>query len=381
MLKLEKITAQAGSFTLKPLDLEIAAGECHALLGPSGAGKSTVLELIVGFRKLQSGQIFMNGKNLVHVPVERRNIGYLPQQLAVFPHLTVKENILYGIRCRRNPSPTDLAMVASLTDAMGLTPLKERKPTHLSGGERQRVALARALAPAPELLILDEPFSALNEALRRDLWRLLKDLQQEYGVAMFMVTHNLEEAYFFGEQVHILIDGCLHQSGPRRIVFDRPATLEVARFLDIQNLFPAQVISKDNLVTVLGLNSLGLELTIKNGTPKSLNLNRGDSVVVGIRSEFVALHCNGRIDSSDNLRLRGSVVEISDTIHGAIISFRPKGKDALVKVGIEAHEAATLGQAEIEISMPSQHLFCIPLKNAYQQSTLTRGSWPSARRP
>lgn len=369
MLKLEKITAQAGSFTLKPLDLEIGAGECHALLGPSGTGKSTVLELIVGFRKLQSGRIFMNGKNLAHVPVERRNIGYLPQQLALFPHLSVKENILYGIRCRRNPSPADLAMVSSLTDAMGLAQFKERKPTHLSGGERQRVALARALAPAPELLILDEPFSALNEALRRELWLLLKDLQQEYGVAMLMVTHDLEEAYYFGEQVHILIDGRLHQSGPRRIVFDRPASLEVARFLDIQNLFPAKVIRKDNLVTVVGLNSLGLELNIRNGTPKSLNLNSGDHVVVGIRPEFVALHGNGLIDSLDDLRLKGRVVEISDTIHGAIISFRPEGKDALVKAAVRAHEAATLGPAEIEISMPSQHLFCIPQKN-----TSTNGS-------
>jgi ABC-type Fe3+/spermidine/putrescine transport system ATPase subunit len=368
MLKLDQISAQAGSFTLKPLDMEIAPGGCHALLGPSGAGKSTVLELIVGFRELKSGQILMNGKDLIHVPVERRGIGYLPQQLALFPHLSVKENILYGIRCRRNPSPTDLAAVASLTDAMGLTQITERKPTHLSGGERQRVALARALAPAPELLILDEPFSALNEALRRELWRLLKDLQKEYGVAMLMVTHDLEEAYFFGEQVHILIDGCLHQSGPRRMVFDRPATLEVARFLDIQNLFPAQVIRRDNFVTVLDLNSLGSELNISNGALRSLNLNSGDHLVVGIRSEFVALRGMGRTDSSDSLRLRGSVAEILDTIHGAVILFRPEGKDALVKVAIGAHEATTLGQTEIEISLPTQRLFLIPLKNAHQKS-------------
>lgn len=363
MLKLEKATATAGSFTLKPLDLEIGVGECHALLGPSGAGKSTVLELIVGFRKLASGRIFMNGKDLVHVPVERRNIGYLPQHLALFPHLSVEENILYGIRCRRNPSSTDLAMVASLMDAMGLTQFRDRRPTHLSGGERQRVALARALAPAPELLILDEPFSALNEALRRELWRIVKNLQQEYGVAMFMVTHDLEEAYYFGEQVHILIDGCLHQSGPRRIVFDRPASLDVARFLDIQNLFPAKVTRKNPLVTVLDLDSLGLELTIGNGAPNDASFHVGDRFVVGIRSEFVTLHCNGQVDSSDHLRLRGRVAEVTDTIHGSVISFKPEGKEALVKAAIGAREAATLGQAEIEISMPSQHLFCIPLKN------------------
>jgi ABC-type Fe3+/spermidine/putrescine transport system ATPase subunit len=163
MLKLEKVTAKAGTFTLKPLDLEIPPGECHALLGPSGAGKSTVLELIVGFRKLQSGNIFLNGRNQANIPVERSNIGYLPQRLALFPHLTVRDNILYGIRCRRTPASPDLKMVASLIKAMGLTQFENRKPTHLSGGERQRVALARALAPAPDLLILDEPFSSLNE--------------------------------------------------------------------------------------------------------------------------------------------------------------------------------------------------------------------------
>jgi ABC-type Fe3+/spermidine/putrescine transport system ATPase subunit len=352
------------SFKLEPLDLEIGSGECHALLGPSGAGKSTVLELIVGFRNLPSGQIFMNTKDLSHVPVERRNIGYLPQQLALFPHLTVKENILYGIRCRRNPSPTDLAKVASLTDAMGLTQLKDRKPIHLSGGERQHVALARALAPAPDLLILDEPFSALNEALRRELWRLLKDLQQESGVATLMVTHDLEEAYFFGEQVHILIDGRLHQSGPRRIVFDRPATLEVARFLGIQNLFPARVIDRNRHDTVLDCMSLGFQLAANNKTMKSLNFKIGDRLTVGIRPEYVVLNSNLQAGLPENPRLKGSVAEISETMRGFLISFKPKEREAVVKVAVGMLEMLALGQNEIELSLPLQNLFYIPLKNA-----------------
>lgn len=360
MLKLEQISARAGSFKLGPLDLEIAAGECHALLGPSGAGKSTVLELIVGFRKLQSGQIFMNGRNLAQVPVERRNIGYLPQQLALFPHLTVKENILYGIRCRRTPSPADLTKVASLTDAMGLTQLKDRKPIHLSGGERQRVALARALAPAPDFLILDEPFSALNEALRRELWRLLKDLQQEYGVATLMVTHDLEEAYFFGEQIHILINGRLQQRGHRRIVFDRPATLEVARFFGIQNLFPARVIDQNRHVTVLDCMSLGFQLAVNNKTMESLNFQIGDGLTVGIRPEYVILHPNHQTASKENPQLKGRVVESAETISGLVISFKPKGGEDVVKVAAGMQEVGALDQNEIEICLPLQHLFYIP---------------------
>ena len=237
MLKCEKITTKAGSFRLEPLDLEITQGECHTLLGPSGAGKSTALELIVGFRELQSGRIILNGRNLENVPVEQRNIGYLPQNMALFPHLTVKENILYGIRSRRKPDKHDIESIDSLTEAMGVKKLENRKPLHLSGGERQRVALARALAPAPELLILDEPFSALNESLRSELSILLKELQQTYNLTTIIVTHDLEEAFFFSEKIHILINGRLHQSGPKNEIFNRPITASVARFLNYRNIF------------------------------------------------------------------------------------------------------------------------------------------------
>lgn len=360
MLKLEAAAARAGTFTLKPLDLEIASGECHALLGPSGAGKSTVLELIVGFRELQSGRILINGKDVARVPVERRNIGFLPQRLALFPHLNVVENILYGIRCRRKPTPADWDGIASLMEAMGLTSLQRRKPTQLSGGERQRVALARALAQSPEVLILDEPFSALNEALRRELWRLLKDLQRRYGVTTLMVTHDLEEAYFFGQRVHILIDGRLQQSGRRSSVFNRPATLEVARFLDIPNLFPGKVIRKDDRVTVLDLKSLGIEIALRSSTAENAALRVGDDAIVGIRPEFVLLDKNGQFDSAERPLIRGDVVEISDTIHGAVLTFKPWGMEALVSVAIGTHEIAGLGETEVAIALPSERCFCIP---------------------
>ena len=245
MLLLDQVAARSGAFLLGPLSLEMGAGECHALLGPSGAGKSTLLELLVGFRHPEAGRMLMNGRVLDQLPVERRGIGYLPQRLALFPHLTVHENILYGIRCRRRPDPADLSRVQSLVAALGLTQLSERRPEALSGGERQRVALARALAPAPELLILDEPFSALNETLRQQLWELLQSLQGEYRVATLMVTHDLEEAYFLGKQLHILIDGGLHQSGDQSGVFHRPATLAAAHLLGHRNVFAARIASHE----------------------------------------------------------------------------------------------------------------------------------------
>lgn len=362
MLRLEQVAVRAGSFSLKPLDLEIAPGESHALLGPSGAGKSTLLESIVGFRSLESGRIWMHGKNLAQVPVEKRGIGYLPQDLALFPHLTVQENILYGIRCRRKPDKADMALFERLTETLGLAQLKERQPGNLSGGERQRVALARALAPAPDLLILDEPFAALNETLRRELWGLVKGLQEEYGVAMLMVTHDLEEAFFFGEKVHVLIDGSLHQSGPRESVFNRPATLEAARFLGVQNLFPAQVTGKDHQNVVLECQSLGIQLRVNQGALEKWDLSCGDQVIVGIRSELVAL-THDQADLPGNPALKGDIVQITETMYGSVISFKPKGKEALVKLRVGMREAAALERYEIAITFPLRHLFYIPQKN------------------
>lgn len=358
MLRLEKVSAQTGSFKLGPIDLDIATGECHALLGPSGAGKSTLLELIVGFRQLQSGQIILDDQNLAHVPVERRNIGYLPQHLALFPHLTVKENIMYGIRCRRKPNQGDYSRVASLTNAMGLSKLENRKPSLLSGGERQRAALARALAPAPQLLILDEPFSALNEALRRELWSLLKELQRAYEVSTLMVTHDLEEAFSLGDNIHILIDGSIHQSGPRRFVFEQPATLAVANFLDIENLFPAQVVHNNGLMAVLDCGSLGVQFTVQSDACAGFNILEGDALIAGIKPEFVTINPEPMAGPVDGCRIRVKVMEVAETMRGFMLSAKPIGREELIRIAIGYQEAALENlDDEVELFLPSKHLF------------------------
>lgn len=360
MLKLEKLEASAGTFKLSPLDLEIDQGQSHALLGPSGAGKSTILELIVGFREQQAGRIFLNNRSLEHVPAEQRNIGYLPQNLALFPHLTVRENILYGIRCRRKPDKSDLARIDSLTEAMGVKQLNNRKTTYLSGGERQRVALARALAPSPDLLILDEPFSSLNEALRRELWGLLKEMQEAYNVTTLMVTHDLEEAFYFGETVHILIDGCLHQSGPRRHVFDHPATLAAARFLDIKNILSAQVIKKNNETTTLDCADAGIQFTIRNDSHEALNFGVEESLIIGIRPEFMSLNNAFPVKPGESLRLTGNIIEKTETIRGFMLQIRPAGKEGVLKVAVGYHEARSIRlHDEVEVDLPVKHLFFI----------------------
>lgn len=381
MLELERVAVQAGAFALKPLSLEIPSGECHALLGPSGAGKSTVLELVVGFRPLCSGAIFLNGRDLARIPVERRRIGYLPQRLALFPHLTVRENILYGIRCRRRPGPADVQGVEALMESLGLSPLAHRKPTLLSGGERQRVALARALAPGPELLILDEPFSSLNASLRHELWRLLHHLQRRSAVTTLMVTHDLEEAFFLGDHVHVLIDGRLHQSGPRRSVFDRPATLDVARFLGIPNLFPAQVVRRDKRVAVLNLTTLGVELSLPEASLPEGYAARNGRLVVGIRPEWVAVAGGEGRTSTECLRLRGRVVEISERLNGTVIAFRPHGSAALVTAVVESQAAAALDRADLEVSLPVPHLFVLPAENPIRDGSAQAADVDDGSRP
>lgn len=368
MLKLEAVTASAGRFRLHPLDLEVSGGACHALLGPSGAGKSTVLELIVGFRRPNSGAIRLNGKDLAHAPVEKRNIGYLPQQLALFPHLNVSENVLYGIRCRRKPDAEDLSRVNSLLDAMDLKHRQHERTVHLSGGERQRVALARALAPLPELLILDEPFAALNETLRRELWRLLKELQQAYGITTLMVTHDLEEAFFLGEHVHVLIEGRLHQSGPRKHVFHRPATLDVARFLGIQNLFHARVVRDDGQEMLLECPSFGGQLMLRKGVHGMAKLAQGETITVGIRPEFVAIGGTSAISESENIGFQGKTVAVTESMHATLLSIMSLASGELVHATVFSCAETGIGPEKIvKVNLPLKHLFWIPEVSGFMQ--------------
>lgn len=287
MLKIERLRHELPGFRLGPVDLEIAPGDCHTLLGPSGSGKSTLLELIVGFRRPAEGRIYLEGKEVTRSPAHRRGVGYVPQRLCLFPHLSVRENIEYGHRRRAGGAP-DPAFLQHLVEELRIGHLLERRPESLSGGEAQRVALARAVASRPRLLVLDEPFGSLNETLRRELWRLLRRVQREAGLSVLMVTHDLEEAFTLGERVSVLIAGRIHQSGTREEVYEYPASVEVARFLGAANLFDAEV------VTVLSDAwrirwADGRELNVPRTRGAFAEFAVGRPAVLGIREEYVAL--------------------------------------------------------------------------------------------
>ncbi len=227
-LSISALSAQAGTFILGPLSLAIPPGRVLVVLGPSGAGKSMLLETIAGLRPQRSGQISLTGTDITGLPPERRRIGLVFQHAALFPHLTVRDNIRFGPRASRMTTP---GTTRDLLDQLGIGHLAGRAPRSLSGGERQRVALARALAIQPGLLLLDEPLSALDQPAREDMRALLQRLLAELAIPAAHVTHDRDEALSIGDDLAIIVGGQLRQTGPAAHVAAHPADPDAARLL------------------------------------------------------------------------------------------------------------------------------------------------------
>jgi ABC-type Fe3+/spermidine/putrescine transport system ATPase subunit len=227
-LTVSALTGQAGSFALGPVSLAVAPGQVLAVLGPSGAGKTMLLETIAGLRPQRSGRIRLAGADLTVLPPERRRIGMVFQDAALFPHLSVRDNIRFGPRASRQPSAAD---ADALLHRLGIWPLASRAPRSLSGGERQRVALARALAISPALLLLDEPLSALDQPTREDMRVMLQQLLADLDIPAMHVTHDRDEALSIGDDLALIIAGQVRQTGPAGQVTAAPADPDAARLL------------------------------------------------------------------------------------------------------------------------------------------------------
>jgi ABC-type Fe3+/spermidine/putrescine transport system ATPase subunit len=221
------LTGRAGAFRLGPADLAVAAGQVLVLLGPSGSGKTMLLETIAGLRPQDCGQIRLAGADLTTAPPERRRIGLVFQDAALFPHLSVRDNVRFGPRASRQDSAT----AESLLHRLGILHLASRLPRSLSGGERQRVALARALAIQPALLLLDEPLSALDQPTREDMRHLLQEILASLDIPAIHVTHDRDEALSIGDNLAVIAAGQLRQAGPASQVTAEPADRDTARLL------------------------------------------------------------------------------------------------------------------------------------------------------
>jgi ABC-type Fe3+/spermidine/putrescine transport system ATPase subunit len=227
------------------VDLEVRSGELLALLGPSGCGKTTTLRTVAGFIAPDRGKILAGGRRIDGLPPHRRGIGIVFQDYALFPHLSVADNVAFGPRMHGWDGKRTAARVEELLARVSLSGYDRRKVTHLSGGEQQRVALARALAPNPGLLLLDEPLSALDAKLRQDLRVEIRRVQRELGITTVYVTHDQEEALALGDRIAVMREGRIEQVDTPRALYRRPANLFVASFLGQANLIPARVAGRE----------------------------------------------------------------------------------------------------------------------------------------
>ncbi|SFF83737.1 sulfate transport system ATP-binding protein [Novosphingobium sp. CF614] len=245
MIRIQNITKRFGDYlALEGIDLEIEPGEFIALLGPSGSGKTTLLRIIAGLEFQDSGQVFFNGDDVSERGVGERHVGFVFQQYALFRHMTVAENVAFGLSVRRKdrPSKADIrARAEHLLRLVQLDGLGHRYPGQLSGGQRQRVALARALAIEPRLLLLDEPFGALDAKVRKDLRRWLRDLHKQMGLTSIFVTHDQEEALELADRVVVMDHGRIDQVGTPEQVYMEPATPFVSHFVGETNLLPSGI--------------------------------------------------------------------------------------------------------------------------------------------
>jgi sulfate transport system ATP-binding protein len=326
---------------LDNVDFDVPAGSLTALLGPSGSGKSTLLRAIAGLDQPDTGTITINGRDVTGVPPQRRGIGFVFQHYAAFKHLTVRDNVAFGLKIRRRPKAEIAEKVDNLLEVVGLSGFQTRYPSQLSGGQRQRMALARALAVDPQVLLLDEPFGALDAKVRDDLRAWLRRLHDEVHVTTVLVTHDQAEALDVADRIAVLKDGRIEQVGSPRTVYDAPANAFVMSFLgavsslngvlvrphDLRvGLSPDMKLAADDGIaqitgvvraTIDRVVMLGFEVRVEltnaaTGGPFTAQITRGDAVALGLKK-------------GDTVYVRATRVP---TITGEALTLNDTGADA-----------------------------------------------------
>jgi sulfate transport system ATP-binding protein len=231
-IDINSVSKHFGDFTaLQDVSLEVPEGSLTALLGPSGSGKSTLLRIIAGLETPDTGTVGIDGNDVSHVVPQKRGIGFVFQHYAAFTHMSVRDNVAFGLQIRKRPKAETRERVDELLELVGLTKWADQRPSQLSGGQRQRMALARALAVAPKVLLLDEPFGALDAVVRAELRAWLRRLHDEQGTTTVLVTHDQEEAMEVADRIAVMSAGAIEQVGSPRDIYDRPATEFVMGFV------------------------------------------------------------------------------------------------------------------------------------------------------
>ena len=360
-LLLDNITHRYGAATaVESVTLDIKGGELIALLGPSGCGKTTLLRAIGGFINQSEGHVIVGGESIDHLPPNKRSVGIVFQNYALFPHMTAAENVAYGLQARGTPRAATRSRVEEMLALVKLAHLAQRYPKELSGGQQQRVALARALAVNPSILLLDEPFAALDKNLRLDMQIEIKRIQRLSGTTTLIVTHDQEEALSMADRVAVFNQGRLEQFGTPSEVYDRPQSLFVNTFVGAANLLPGKLVRLNGSTAQVAL-ALGGEIATR---APSEALALGEAVTVCVRPEHLRICADSRGIAGTvemGLPLGAMIVHEIRTADGQAIKIteprsagtEPRSAGTAVRIEPLSTEAVTVFRAPSSQPQPS----------------------------
>ncbi|TET41134.1 MAG: ABC transporter ATP-binding protein [Dehalococcoidia bacterium] len=312
MIAIKKLKVNLGGFTLQDINLDIKRGEYFIILGPTGAGKTVLLEAIAGLYPVVEGEVWINGREVTKLNPEKKGIGIVYQDQALFPHLSVEGNIAFGLRLRKYPKQEIKAKIAAMAETVGIPHLLKRSPVTLSGGERQKVALARALVTEPKVLLLDEPLGALDPETRERMQRELREVHRRLKVTTIHVTHDFEEAVALGHRVAVLNDGSIAQVGTPEEFLRQPSSEFVARFALSRNIFSGRAEDGENGCALIDIGGVRLRAITESRGEVRLSLRPEDILISQEPLQSTARNCfQGMVtDIAD----RGSVVYVTVTL-------------------------------------------------------------------
>ena len=286
----DKVVKRYGDLTIIPqLTQNIRNGEFFTLLGPSGCGKTTLLRMIAGFNSIEGGQIRFNDRVINDIPAHKRNIGMVFQSYAIFPHLTVRENVEYGLKLRNMPKDEMKAKVDKILDVVQITEYQDRLPERLSGGQQQRVALARAIVIHPSVLLMDEPLSNLDAKLRVEMRSAIREVQKQVGITTVYVTHDQEEALAISDRIAVMKKGVIQQTASPHTIYTRPYNVFVATFIGHSNLFKGRIEESGGSKAVVFADGFVLPMNNLNEAAKV-----GDDVTIAVRPEEFSICGEGQ---------------------------------------------------------------------------------------